>query len=560
MYVLLLLCCETLLFWLSSKAFILSHIVPLQWTDHPITEANLALKSEKDRGEKYTKLKGTEDIHSGKYHRIKRPDKYNVLLIIVDDMRPDMDCFGGSQFKVYTPNINRLAKKSLVLRQAYTQYASCGPSRATLLTGRRPDTHRLYKNTEANYSKTNFTNMFAYFKRHGYKTYSIGKTFHSHPKSPRLTATDTWSEPPQLAMGKKGTPYWKEYRDIWKSVSREERKQHPLPDDYTLQATLDRLRQVVDTQHPFFIGTGLVQTHTPVYALESFKRYYPLENVTLPSSIRQIRHLPDLAKLHKHEFLCHVHGRNSNPLAVKRCQERQGAVFRQAYLTGETYVDSLIGKLLKELRVLNLNENTIVVVLSDHSYMLGENSLWQKDILLDAAARVPLLIHIPGQTDQGIVSDRLVELVDVFPTLVQAAGLPAIPMCPRFGSIRTDLCHEGTDFTPLVRNPNLPWKKAAFTQRIHKYGKTSKYTSVMAYSARTEQHRYTEYYIKYSTRQNLVSHIGSVHAKELYDHTTETLETYNRAGNSSYRPVMEELSILIHDGWKAALPLRHATR
>ncbi len=557
MYLLLLMCCEILLLLrFSPKEYFLAHVMRPKWMEKSTSEAGLMSNSNNSITDEHINIKDTKDVYSGKYRRSKRADRYNVLLIVVDDMRPDMECFGKNQFKVYTPNINRLAKKSLVLRQAYTQYASCGPSRTTLLTGRRPDTHRLYKNTDANHSKTNFTNIFAYFKRHGYKTYSIGKTFHYHPKSPWPTDTDSWSEPPQLANAKMGTPYWNNTRRLWRSVSREARKQHPLSDDYILEATLNRLRQVGDTGHPFFIGAGFVQTHTPVFSLEEFNRYYPLGNVTLPSNIRQIRNLPDLAKLKKHEFSCYVLRLNPDALAVKRCQEKKhlkGAIFRQAYLNAETYVDSLIGKLLKELDVLKLNDNTIVVFLADHSYMLGENTLWLKDILLDDAARVPLLIHIPQQTDQGIVSDRLVELVDVFPTLVQAAGLPAIPMCPKYGSIHTDLCHEGMDFTPLTQYPNLQWKKAAFTQRIHKYGKTSKHTSVMAYSVRTEQYRYTEYYIEYSTRPNMVSRIGSVYTRELYDHTTETLETYNSAGNSSYRPVMEELSKLIHGGWRGAL-------
>ncbi len=144
----------------------------------------------------------TGGTYNRKYHIRNRSERYNVLLIIVDDMRPDMECFGDSPFKVYTPNINMLAKKSLVLRQAYIQYTLCGPSRTSLLTGRRPGTHGLYNNSAVNVSKTNFTNMFAYFKRHGYNTYSNGKTFHYHRDSPWLTATDTWSEPPELPSGK----------------------------------------------------------------------------------------------------------------------------------------------------------------------------------------------------------------------------------------------------------------------------------------------------------------------------------------------------------------------
>ncbi len=553
-YMLLLLCCGIVMtFLLSSKIPFFSHVEPLQWM---AAKAGLMSNSGKGTTEEDTEVKHDDGTFLWNYRRNNSTQKYNVLLIIADDMRPDMGCFGGSPFKVYTPNINRL----VVLRQAYTQYALCGPSRTTLFTGRRPDTHGLYKNSEVSRSKTNFTNMFAYFKSHGYNTYSIGKTFHYHAASPWLTATDTWSEPPQLPDGTGGTPYWNKTRHLWRSVSQEEREQHPLPDDYTLEASLDRLSQVAKSEHPYFMAVGFVQTHTPIHYLDKFKKHYPLESVTLPNNTRQIRNLPGLGKRHSDKFKCHKIKFNFSTLAEKSCREGQAlkvAIFRQAYLSAQSYIDSLMGKLLKELDILNLNDNTIIGFLADHSYMLGENSLWRKDILLDAAARVPLLIHVPGQTDQGIVSDRLVELVDVFPTLVQAAGLPAIPMCPEYGSIRTNLCHEGMDFTPLKRTPNAPWKKAAFTQRSQRVGKTSKYG--MAYSARTEQYRYTEY-IEYSTRTSLHTLGGTVHARELYDHTAEAPETYNRAGNSSYRPVMNALSQLIHDGWKAALPLGDFTR
>ena len=532
-----------------------THVLKYQSTSQWKVKANFLLNNNNGIG-----VSETGDTYTLKYHRNNLSEKYNVLLIIVDDIRSDMECFGGSQFKVYTPNINMLAKKSLVLRQAYTQYPTCGPSRTTIFTGRRPDTHGLYNNTAVSFSKPNFTDMFSYFKRHGYNTYSIGKTFHFSLNSPWLTARDTWSEPPQLPRGRKQTPYWNMTRHLWRSVLQEERKKHQLPDDYILEATLGRMRQVAKTDEPYFIAVGFVQTHTPILSLDNFKEHYPLENVTLSNNTEQIRYLPDMAKLRKHEFKCHAHNflptLANKSLAERRCREGQtlkSAVFRQAYMSAESFVDSNIGILLKELGLLKMKDNTIVALLADHSYMLGENSLWQKDILLDAASRVPLLIHIPGHTDQGIVSDSLVELVDVFPTLVQSAGLPTIPTCPKHGSIHIDICHEGVDFTPLIQNSSIQLKKAVFSQRSKPLGKTSKH--IMGYSVRTEQYRFSEY-IEYSTTASLKILKGRVHARELYDHTKETLEIYNSAKNSSYMPVIDELSKLIHDGWKAALPLQ----
>ncbi len=531
-------------FYLHSEVF--------QWKVQLKKEKDFASNVGKDIG-----ISETGDTYNGKYHRSNQSRKNNVLLIMVDDMRPDMECFGDSPFKVYTPNINMLAKKSLVLRQAYTQYALCGPSRTSLLTGRRPDTHGLYNNSAVNVSKTNFTNIFAYFKRHGYNTYSIGKTFHYHRHSPWLTSTGTFSEPPQLPSGKNKTPYWNKTRHLWRDVSQEERDQHPLPDDYILEATLKRMRHVAETDQPYFIAVGFVETHTPILSLNRFKRHYPLEHVSLQSNTQQIPHFKDFPKQYGHQFKCYVdaflESLSNSSLEQRRCREGQtlkSAIFRQAYLSAESFVDANIGKILNELEVLNMKDNTIVALLADHSYMLGENTLRQKNSVLDAASRVPLILHIPGETDQGIVSDSLVELVDVFPTLVKSAGLPGIPMCPKHGSIHVDICHEGIDFTPLIQSPSTQLKKAAFTQRSISFRKNS--VHVMVYSARTEKYRFSEY-IEYSTRESLETLTGKVRAREFYGRTKETLEIYNSANNSSYSPVTEELSKLIHEGWKAAL-------
>ncbi len=477
--------------------------------------------------------------------------KYNVLFITIDDLRPDMKCFGKRDVDVHSPAMDRLASKSLVLRNAFCQYPSCGPSRTTLFTGRRPDTHRVYRNAEAFSRRDGFTSMFRYFKQHGYHTHAIGKVLHYHPTSPWLSDNETWSEVPALSEGRSLDPYWKsKVSAMWTSVSESQRKKHALPDEVITKATLDKLRQLSKSQckELFFLATGFTQPHTPIIYPVEFKRFYPIESIPQPTNSYSPSNLPNLALDRKHELKCY---RNSVRDKVDdhclRNKTTNIKLLKQAYYSSVSYVDSLVGRLLHELDVLDLAKNTIVALTADHSYMLGEHDMVQKNINLDSATRTPAMLHIPDVTDPGVASDRLVELVDFFSTLVAATGLPAVPHCPLLNAREVALCHEGMDFTPLIKNPTRPWKKAVFSQ-VGRAG-----SSIMAYSVRTETHRYTEY-TRTMHPSKQTQHWRKIYAREFYDHTKDPDENINNVNHPNSQEEVSNLQKLLHGGWKAALP------
>ncbi len=473
--------------------------------------------------------------------------KYNVLLITVDDLRPDMTCFGERDVIVHSPSIDRLASKSLVLRQAFSQYPLCGPSRLSLFTGRRPDTTRIYINKEAFRTVGNFTNMFMYFKRNGYHTHAIGKVLHPHDSSPWFSDNASWSDFPTLfRANEKAERSWVTSRN-WKGVLESERKEHTVPGDDITKLTLNKLRQLSRRQCStrFFLATGFTQPHTPIIYPKAYERFYPTGTIKEAKNPYLPHNLPDLG-IFQRDINCRNRYFPKNETVDKECirhKKRSAILMRQAYYSSVSYVDHLIGRILRELEVLHLAKETIVALTSDHSYMLGEHGMWAKHSTLDAATRVPVILHIPGVTDHGVVSERLVELVDIFPTLVEATGLPAVPQCPTGNARNVALCHEGRDFTPLIREPNRTWKTAVFSQVARSYSR-------MGYSVRTETHRYTEYTSALRPTDHTQAWTN-IYASEFYDHTEDPDENFNKADDPDSQAQVGRLRTLLHRGWEA---------
>ncbi|XP_011860062.1 PREDICTED: iduronate 2-sulfatase [Vollenhovia emeryi] len=564
----------------------------------------------------------------------------NILLIIVDDLRTTLGCYGDAN--AYTPNIDALAEDSVVFTEAFAQQALCAPSRNSFLTSRRPDTLRLYdfysywRNAAGNY-----TTLPQHLKNNGYTTMSIGKVFH-----PGISSNGS-DDSPYSWTEKPFHPYTERYKNapVCRTIPQSE------------AATNLVMPNIFPILHPNgnillnMLGEHLCYKHyTEYHSLRKFKMPEPYlwphnVNNVVYNPWTDLRWRKDVAGL-KLKF------------PWERIPERFAKQIIQSYYAAVSYIDNMIGKLIYQLHVSAIRENTIIILTSDHGWSLGEHAVWSKYSNFDVAVHVPLIISIPmitsdnygaipadhtryneqitnngnkmeskinsGHTILNVgqigvsnssseyvmrykgnlssahiqrernkstknsalhfqkrcrVTDSIVELVDIFPTIADLAGVP-IPICPindtdgdrlhsRGVSVQKeplDPCGEGITLLPLIKSTlkcqNIPWKKAAFSQyprpgiqpthRPNSDKPRLKEINIMGYSLKTSDYRYTAW-IPFA-HATCKPDWDIIIAEELYDHRTNRTENYNLAGLPAMLRTKEYLRALLKDGWRNALP------
>jgi iduronate 2-sulfatase len=458
--------------------------------------------------------------------------KMNVLFIAVDDLRPQLGCYGQKQ--IISPNIDRLASQGMIFERAYCQQAVCGPTRASLLSGVRPDTSKIYNNnTPVRKAMPNVTTLPEHFKNNGYETLSIGKIYH-HPSDDR----QGWSAEPYRAgtfpEGKwKGRGYLTEqaiaqmekYNEAYPKMKGRgpafEAADVPdsaYPDGCNTDYAIQQLNRLKDK--PFFMAMGLYKPHLPFNAPKKYWDMYKSEDIKLADNPFIPKDAPSYATTNWGEL------RNYYGIPKKGpCSEELARQLIHGYYACITYIDAMIGRLLEELERLRLRDNTVIILWGDHGWKLGEHAGWCKHTNFELDTHVPMIISVPAMKTAGQRTWALTEYVDIYPTLSEICNLP-IPK------------HlEGFSMVPLLKNPKLPWKKAAFSQ--YPRGK------VMGYSMRTKNFRYTEWKKKQT---------GNVLARELYDHRKDPKENINVAAQSEYKMDVQRLSRMLKRGWHAALP------
>ncbi|KAK3097190.1 hypothetical protein FSP39_007306 [Pinctada imbricata] len=486
----------------------------------------------------------------------------NVLFLVADDMRPELGCYYGDDFPskihplMHTPNIDALARRSLLLKRAYVQQAVCSPSRTSLLTGRRPDTTHIYDlHSYFRDIGGNFTTIPQYFKMNGYTSVGMGKIFHQGHASNNDDPI-SWSMPYFHAPNQ---AYWINSNvSSWRAVSETEMKENPLPDKQITDRAMEVLKNVAPDaksgKKPFFVAVGFHKPHLPFVFPDKMLQYYPKESIHLPDNEYAPVNMPEIA------------WRNCKGLLMKPDLQQKNVTMdmnvtfpsqvtldlRRAYYSAISWIDSLIGRVLTELDDLGLSNNTIVSFFGDHGWQLGEHGAWCKMTNFELATHAPMMIHIPGMTEGGIVSEELTEFVDLFPTLAEAAELSPLQLCP-ITSSNISLCREGTSLMPLIKEPNTPLKRAAFSQYPRKVNDTI--FNVMGYTMRTEKYRYTEW-AKFSGAPAYGPDWNILFGVELYDHQTDPDENYNRAMDSSYATIRQSLSQQLRAGWRKAVLLR----
>ena len=327
--------------------------------------------------------------------------KYNVLFIAADDLRNDLGCYGNQQVKA--PNLDRLAKRAVLFNRAYCQQAVCNPSRASLLTGRRPDTLRIWDlPTHFRSNMPDLVTLPQYFKQHGYFTQNIGKIFHNFRQTIQGDP-DSWSVPALMHYANHGDDKPVVDGPLPPNLAQDQKcEQRDVPDDAyfdgrVAKLAVNALRELQGKSQPFFLAVGFWKPHSPFNAPKSYWDLYSREDIALPKNPDWPLDAPRLAWHDSREILT-VQGRTLSPDAIRE--------IRHGYLANISYFDAQLGKVLDELDRLRLAENTVVVFWSDHGYHLGEQSLWAKTSNFELDARVPMLIAAPGMAN-GSKTDAL---------------------------------------------------------------------------------------------------------------------------------------------------------
>ncbi|MAS92327.1 MAG: iduronate-2-sulfatase [Verrucomicrobiales bacterium] len=427
-------------------------------------------------------------------------DKPNVLFIAVDDLAPCLSCYGDLVAK--TPHIDRLAATGVRFDRAYNQLPLCNPTRASVMTGLRPDEIKVYDlDRHFRDEVPDAVTLSQHFKQNGYFSARVGKIYHYNV--PAAIGTDGFDDPPswERTVNPKGRDKWDEHlifnaephRKISGALSwlAAEGTDEEQTDGMITTEAIEIMKEKKD--EPFFLGVGFFRPHTPYVAPKKYFDMYPLEEMRLPYAPEGDRDdIPTAAFAH------------NNPVPNYSLEKPILLKALQAYYATVSFVDAQVGRLLEALDELELAEETIVVFWSDHGYHLGEhNGIWQKRTLFEQASRAPLIMRVPGATGNGQDCPRIVEYVDIYPTVVEAAGL-AIP---------DGLA--GKSLVPLLEDPIAEWDSHAVTQILRPADDRLE-NPVMGCSIRTDRWRFTEW-------------AEGSEGVELYDHYADPMEFNNLA-------------------------------
>lgn len=430
-------------------------------------------------------------------HQAQSP---NVLFIAIDDLACTLGCYGDVIAR--TPHLDRLAAGGVTFQRAYNQLPLCNPTRASLMTGLRPDQIKVYDlDRHFRDEVPDVVTLPQAFQNAGYEAIRVGKIYHYNV--PASIGTDGFDDPPSWnrTINPKGRDKDEEglitnaepHRPVsaalsWHSAAGADMEQ---TDGMIATEAIRELRKERDS--PFFLGVGFFRPHTPYVAPAKYFDQYPLSSIRLPFSPSDDRSdIPLAAFAHN----CPLPNYNLPDPVLRQAT--------QGYYACVSFIDAQIGRILKALEETGKDENTIVVVWSDHGYHLGEhNGIWQKRTLFEQSARSPLILRAPSLKNNGYNCMRVVEFIDIYPTLMSLSG------------IQPPKHLAGRDLTPIVNDPLGQWDDFAITQ-VLRPADSRLDTPVMGCSIRTKRWRYTEW-------------AEGTKGTELYDHHADPQEFENLA-------------------------------
>lgn len=452
--------------------------------------------------------------------------KRNVLFLMSDDMRVEIGCY-GSRFGAKTPNLDALARAGIRFDRNYCQFPLCNPSRASLFTGKIPTrTGVLGNRTHFRTPHPDWISLQQLFQDNGYVTCRAGKIFHGGLDDPKAWTVGggvadgdggagghTMVIPREQVGGKPGDILPPLPQDTSQAAHSDrivilDGNGEGHPDYHTADLAIDYLRKYKD--QPFFIGCGLVKPHSPLCAPQRFLDLYDVNKIELTPDFAPWPTVPPgfpSAAIRK---------RNADLFIGRGASVAEAREVIRAYIASISWADWNLGRVMAELDRLGLRENTIVIFVADHGYQLGEKGKWSKaGSLFEMGTRVPLFMVVPGARGNGQACLRMVESLDIYPTLAQLCGLPQPPQ---------EL--DGKSLVPLLNNPQAKWDDPAYSVWSEN-GRT-----LHGVAVRTEKWRYAEFG---SDGQN-----GAM----LFDPKADPLEMKNLADDPQYAQARTELSSL----------------
>ncbi|WP_395744344.1 sulfatase-like hydrolase/transferase [Prosthecobacter sp.] len=454
----------------------------------------------------------------------------NVLFIMADDLRAELGCYGAKH--IHSPNIDKLAASGTLFERAYCQVSVCNPSRSSLLGGVRPDTTGVLDNQHfLRPQLPEIVTLPQHFKNNGWHSLSLGKIFHHSEREPG-DDPQSWSEPSWYHGIPDRSWFLKETDEKLKAIKKLPADKRPKlvrgppyeaadePDDVysdakTAAKAIETLQRLKDMGKPFFLGVGFHKPHLPFTCPQKYWDMYPADTIRLPDNYKPSPDVPAPALHNWYELRTYgdVPPAGGIPGAMALNLIR-------GYHACTTFVDAQIGRVLDELDRLGLRENTVVVLLGDHGYHLGENGIFTKMTNFELCTRAPLIVSAPGRKP-GQRTRALVEFVDIYPTLAELCGL----------QLPSHL--EGTSFAPLLVNPEQKGKRAVFSQ----YLRTGK-EKFMGRSVRTDRWRYTEW-------KNMKDELVGT---ELYDEHSDPHENHNLVKDATHAETLAAMAKQLHEG------------
>jgi uncharacterized sulfatase len=437
-------------------------------------------------------------------HLLTAATKPNILFIAADDLSCALGCYGDPIAQ--TPHLDRLATTGVTFLNAYNQLPLCNPTRASVMTGLRPDTIKVYDlDRHFRDEVPDAVTLSQQFMKNGWWAGRVGKIYHYNV--PASIGTDGFDDPPswQKTVNPIGRDKTDEHlvfntephRKISAALSwlAADGKDEEQTDGMIATEAIKLMEE--KKGEPFFVAAGFFRPHTPFVAPKKYFDMYPLEEMRLPFAPSDDRDdIPTAAFAHN----CPIPHYGLDELTCRKAM--------QAYYACVSFVDAQVGRMLDALDRLDLTDNTIVVFWSDHGYHLGEhNGIWQKRTLFEQGARAPLIIRNPMSRGNGQACRRIVEFIDIYPTLTHLAG------------IKTPKQIEGRSLAPLLEKPVSEWNSFAITQVLRPADNRLE-APVMGRSIRTERWRYSDW-------------AEGKQGEELYDHLADPLEFNNLADNAT---------------------------
>ncbi|MEX2568182.1 MAG: sulfatase [Cyclobacteriaceae bacterium] len=454
---------------------------------------------------------------------LKQP---NILFIMVDDLRPELGCYGQSH--IQSPNIDRLASMGQLFTQAYVNYPVCGPTRAILLSGLYGSPNRFNGwNCSQDKDVPGLVSLPMHFKNNHYTTVSLGKVYNNFEDG-----KGSWDEIWRPATSTTAWDYQsKDGISIFENLNRERRLdtrprnnqnlpkrglafENPEIEDVAYEdgriatKAMEKLQEFKVTGEAFFLAVGFKKPHLPFNAPKKYWDLYDKEEIHLPDNHYPPKNAPKESLHNFGELRAYSNIPNDGPFSEELSRD-----LIHGYYACVSYVDAQVGRVLEELENLGLEENTIVVLWGDHGWQLGEHELWCKHANFITSNRIPLIFKIPGKLS-NVKQEALVETVDIYPTLCELAGL------------NPPLHVQGKSFVPLLDNPEAEGKKALFS-RSNLGGET----------ILTKTHSYTEFYDKE----------GQLKANMLFDLRNDPEENENVVDRPQNQEIIANMSEMLRN-------------